>query len=526
MKTRAPIRAAGSQAAAHRTSSSRWADRRTALRLPSLLTIAFLGACASAPVPASTPSQGTSAANPASAELPDAVTRAVDAVFAEFDDRSPGCAVGVLQGGELALARGYGMANLEHDVPIGAETVFRIASTSKQMTAGAIAHLAEEGILSLDDPLERWIPEFPSHAADVTLRHLLHHTSGLRDYLVLMNMAGYRGTDWYSDRDALEMILRQRELNFAPGSEFLYSNSGYFLLSVVVERATGQTLAEYAAERMFRPLGMASTHFHDDPTRVVPNRATGYSPTEGGYRIDETTLPMVGDGGVFTTIRDLALWVRNLEDPSTMGGAGWRDAMWTRGVLANGDTLDYALGLQYGSHRGTSTVGHGGSFVGFRADSRQFPDHGLAVYVLCNRSDAAPQRRTLEVAEVFLGPYLDEEPEPDEARVDGNAEGRSPEGEDPPRSSPSGPVDLGEYGGRYFSEELGTHYTIAVEEEELVARLPDGRELTLHHESGDVFGGSFPMVRASFERDSRGRVTGFHVDAGRTRGILFDRAGR
>jgi CubicO group peptidase (beta-lactamase class C family) len=365
------------------------------------------------------------------------------------------------------------MANLEHDVPIGPETVFRIGSTSKQMTAGAIALLAEEGVLSLDDPLTRWIPELPAYADDVTVRHMLNHTGGLRDYLALKGMAGYRGTDWYSDGDALEMIVRQRQLNFEPGSDHLYSNSGYFLASVIVERATGMSLAEYAGESMFRPLGMESTHFHNDPTRVVRNRATGYAPIENGYRIFETILPMIGDGGVFTTVQDLAAWVHNLVEPTRIGGKRWRDVMLAPGVLSNGDTIDYALGLYYGEHRGLRTVGHSGGFVGFRADLTRYPDHDLTVYALCNRSDATPTRYSLEVGEVFLADHLSPEAEPIE--VHGQPIAVSP-------------AQMEEYVGRYEADQFpGFVTTVSREGDRLTIQQPGQQPFDLVPTSDSTF---------------------------------------
>lgn len=246
---------------------------------------------------------------------------AIDEIFAMYDDtRSPGCAVGVVRGDRLTFARGYGMADLEQRVPLGPESVFRIGSVSKQFTAAAVVLLAVEGTISLDDPVTRWVPELPDYGPELTIRRLLHHTSGIRDYLTLTRLAGYRDFDWYDDEDLLEMLARQRETNFPPGSEYLYSNSGYWLLSEIVERATGESLADFAEDRFFDPLGMDATHFHDDATRIVPRRAVGYAPTEEGYRISTTTLPMIGDGGVFTSVEEMALWARQLADPTVGGG--------------------------------------------------------------------------------------------------------------------------------------------------------------------------------------------------------------
>ncbi|MGH9381900.1 MAG: serine hydrolase domain-containing protein, partial [Thermoanaerobaculia bacterium] len=260
----------------------------------------------------------TLAAGPAAAQQAD-LTAGIDAVFVDYDRTdSPGCALGVVRDGELVYARGYGMANLEHGVPITPGTVFDIGSTSKQFAATATVLLAEEGRLSLDDEVRKWIPELRDYGAPLTIRHLLHHTSGLRDYLTLMSLVGTSFDGLTTDDDALDIIARQRELNFPPGSEHLYSNSGYFLLSQIIERASGQSLREYAGTRIFEPLGMDDTHFHDDHTHVVPRRATAYAPLseDGAFRIDMSLFEQTGDGAVYTTIDDLVRWDGNFYHPT------------------------------------------------------------------------------------------------------------------------------------------------------------------------------------------------------------------
>lgn len=446
--------------------------------------------------------------------VPDSVRAAVDRVFAEYDGvHVPGCAVGVSRGDSLVLARGYGMADLDHALAIRPNTVFRIGSVSKQFTAAAMVLLEQDGILSLDDPVRRWIPELPELAPGFTLRALLHHTSGARDYLVLMTLAGKRNEDWYSDDDVVAMLARQTALNFAPGSEWLYSNSGYFLLSRVVKRATGRTLAEYARVRMFQPLGMTSTHFHDDPTVIVPNRALGYAPAQErpeGYRISDTTLPMIGDGGIYTSIEDMARWDRNLRDP-VVGGAAFVDAMLRRGMLTSGDTLEYALGLSHGRYRGLRTVGHGGAFVGYRADHTRFPEEDLAVFTLCNRADANPSRLSRQVAEAFLGDRMEPAPERSAGRG-GDADSVAPEWS---------PRALEPYAGTYRAAELEASYRIRVDGDTLRLLVGNGLDGPLVPVEPEVFRRGPLTLR--FEREGDGRVSAFLVDAGRVRGIRFQR---
>ena len=337
----------------------------------------------------------------------------IDEIFARFDDtRSPGCAVGVIQGGELAFARGYGMANLEHGVSLTPRSIFRTGSVAKQFTAATVALLALDGVIDLDADVRTYVPELPDFGTPVTVRHLIHHTSGYRDYLALMRLAGKRSDDFYDDAELLAMLSRQEELNFAPGAEYLYSNSGYFLLSQIVVRATGRSLGEVAGERIFRPLGMYESHFHADHRRVVPGRATGYAPiSDGGYRVSQTTLPMIGDGGVFTSVEEIAHWVANLMEP-TVGGPAFQRLTRTRGVLNDGDTLSYAFGLSHGTHRGLATLGHGGSFVGYRADVLTYPEQALGIATLCNRSDASPGGLSRRVGEVLLGDLMEPAPQP------------------------------------------------------------------------------------------------------------------
>ncbi|MBE0595359.1 MAG: beta-lactamase family protein [Gemmatimonadales bacterium] len=348
---------------------------------------------------------GLSAQQPAAPDR--ALAAGVDSVFTDYDrSDSPGCALGVIRDGALVYARGYGMANLDLGTALAPNSVLRIGSTSKQFTAAVIVLLAQDGTVHLDDDIRTYLPEIPDYGSTITIRQLLHHTSGIRDYLQLMALAGLRDDDWYTDDEVVAMIARQRTTNFAPGSEHLYSNSGYFLLSQIVKRATGRSLRDIAEDRLFRPLGMTHTHFHDDHTEIVPDRASGYAPDgAGGYRISMTTLDMVGDGGVFTTVEDLLQWDRNFYEPR-VGGPAFLEMMLRRGVLTGGDTLDYALGLMHQPYRGLRTVRHGGAFVGYRAELIRFPEQRFSVICLCNRADASPTGLAERVADVYLSDVL------------------------------------------------------------------------------------------------------------------------
>jgi CubicO group peptidase (beta-lactamase class C family) len=333
------------------------------------------------------------------------LTDKVDELFATWDrPDSPGCALGIIENGRFVYRRGYGMANLEHEIPISSETVFRIGSTSKQFTAMAIALLAEQEKIPLDDDIRKYLPEMPEYERPVTVRHLIHHTSGIRDYLELMDLAGMREDDFYTNDEAIEMVTRQKALNFAPGDRYLYSNTGYFLLAVILKRASGQSLREFAEENIFKPLGMENTHFHDDHTEIVTHRAAGYSPgAEGGYRIDMTTLDLVGDGSLFTTVEDLFLWDQNFyHNVLGTGGDDLIRQILTPGTLNDGEEQDYAFGLEVGDYKGLKMVSHGGAFVGFRAEMIRFPEQAFSVICLANLNTISPTRLTRQVADIYL----------------------------------------------------------------------------------------------------------------------------
>jgi CubicO group peptidase (beta-lactamase class C family) len=342
----------------------------------------------------------------------DTLTDQIDKIFKTWDKPdSPGCALGVIKDGQFIYKRGYGMANLEYNIPLTSQSIFRIGSTSKQFTAMCIALLEEQGEISVDDSIRKYFPEMPEYANTVKIRHLLHHTSGIRDYLTLWRIAGGRNDDFFIDPEVVALIARQKELNFNPGEEFLYSNSGYFLLSEIVKKVTGKSMGVFAEEYIFKPLGMKNTHFHDDHSMIVKNRASGYAPLRGGgFRISMTTLGMIGDGGVFTSVDDLLLWDQNFYT-NTLGKGGQEliDRILTPGRLNNGEKLDYAFGLGIGDYRGLRMISHGGAFVGFRADMIRFPEQKFSVICLANLSRINPSQLARKVADVYLADQFKED---------------------------------------------------------------------------------------------------------------------
>ncbi len=331
----------------------------------------------------------------------------IDEVFALWDnDDTPGVALGIIHKGELLYARGYGMANLEHAVPISSRTVFRIGSTSKQFTAMCIALLAREGKLDLDADVRTYLPELPKQAPAVTTRHLVHHTSGIPDYVGVLVTDGIELADHVAPAETLERIAQLDQLEFTPGDRHSYSNSNYFLLSQIVERVSGQTLREYAHENIFAPLGMEQTHFHDQYDEIVPLRADGHEPHVGhpsGWKISNTRWEQVGDGGVFTSVEDMARWDANFYD-NRLGGGGPEliEMVLTPGRLNDDSELAYAFGLTRGDFMGHPAVSHGGGWVGFRAEMMRLPDQRLTVIALSNCAVVNPTAMCAEVARLLL----------------------------------------------------------------------------------------------------------------------------
>lgn len=331
----------------------------------------------------------------------------VDAIFAPWDGTTtPGCAVGISKDGVLDYARGYGMSNLEYDVAITPESIFHVASISKQFAAFSIALLAQEGKLTLEDDVRKYLPELPDYGKKITIAHLIHHTSGLRDQWSLLDLAGWRDDDLITEEDVLWVAAKQRALNFDPGAEYLYSNTGYTLLAVIVKRVSGRSLRQFADERIFQPLGMTDTHFHDDHTEIVRRRTSAYRPREGGgWRISIPVFDTYGATSLFTTVGDLLKWEENFIH-ARVGGRALVDSVQKAATLNNGASTGYGGGLAVGQYRGLRTVAHSGSDAGYRADVIAFPDQRLAVVALCNGATIAPGALTRKVADAYLGDRL------------------------------------------------------------------------------------------------------------------------
>jgi CubicO group peptidase (beta-lactamase class C family) len=361
----------------------------------------------------------------------DPISSRVDALFTQWDKPdSAGCALGVMKDGKLIYARGYGMADLQHNARITPRTTFDIASMAKQFTGMAVLLLAQQGKLSLDDDVRKYAPEVPDYGAAVTLRHLLHHTSGLRNHFLLQQLSGWRWGDLETRADGLNTVARQKELNFQPGDEHAYTNTGYFLLGEVVRRVSGQSLREYADQHIFKPLSMNDTQMLDDVSLLIKGKASAYGYSagklggQGGWTNNFTRSESVGSSNLYTSVEDLARWDENFYDRK-VGGDAVVAEMLKPATLNGGASISYAAGLRLGTYKGLKLVSHAGSSA-YRSEYLRFPDQHFSVVCLANSGAIDASALARQVADLYLADLLKPPPAPappsPEERAKGAAE--------------------------------------------------------------------------------------------------------
>jgi CubicO group peptidase (beta-lactamase class C family) len=513
--------------------------------------------------------------------------RKVDQVFAVYDKPdSPGCAVGVIRDGDFVYKRGYGAASLELGVPLTPQSVFYMGSVSKQFTAASVVLAAEQGLLSLDDDIRKYVPEIPPYGKPITLREMLHHTSGFRDILGLLFLAGRNSEDIHPTNELLDLVSRQKVLNFTPGDEFLYSNTNYFLMSVVIRRATGKPLSQFADENIFKPLGMTHTRFYDDHTVVLPGRVAAYGSRSGGsFQVNwSTNFDMVGGGGLMSSVDDLLLWDRNFYN-NKLGKGTLLKELQTQGVLNSGKQIAYALGLFISKYHGLPIVAHDGANFGYRTTLLRFPQQKFSVICLCNIATSNPLDLSYRVADLYLesqlapdsapttGAKVDPQPfvgwyrnleshsalqlSADESNLvafgthfrsrDANHFFATSGGEITFDHLENGgmrltvafqdaapqiferfepfkpsPEGLAQYVGEYTSSELQASYRFAVENRKLTLATNWQEPSVLEPTVRDEF--QSPVgVTMVFRRDAAGHITGCELFAGRVRNIFFTR---
>lgn len=501
---------------------------RTTPRIPALLvTLAFLPALAATTWPAQAQDTTT---------LP--VYQQVDQLFAELDGpETPGAALAVIRDGQVIYQRSYGMANLEYRIPVSGASRFQLASVSKQFTAFAIQLLAADGHLSLDDDIRLHLPELHDFGHTITIAHMIHHTSGLRELSTLRTVAGWRGGDVTLHADQLDFAVRLRELNFEPGNQYVYNNLGYALLGEIVERVSGQSLREFSDERIFRPLGMTGTHVADRGWEPIPNRASSYA--RSGDRWDERLLNTshIGSSGVFTTLEDMVKWDRNFSH-MRVGGPEVVEAMLRPGLLNDGDDAGYASGLMLRTYRDQPVVQHTGSHAGYRSAFFRMPDQRFTVIILSNNARMNTSQLPRRIADIFLADVL---PAAESAEAELAGEESAEMVHDDPAVSPvlaagdegaatfiaSGTgtpganAPLEDYAGMFYSDEADAIVRIKLQDERLVLRHRKGSS-NLRHVEDDTFNGLGSTIR--FVRDADGTVTGFFVTNQRAHDIRFMRA--
>ena len=505
----------------------------------------------------------------------------VDKLFARFTASTPGCAVGADLNGQSVVRSAYGMADLEHDVPITLDTIFEVGSVSKQFTAAAVLLLARDGKLSLDDKVNRYIPEMPDVAADITVRQMLNHTAGLRDWGSLAGIAGWpRTTRVHTHAHVLDIVSRQRMLNFEPGTRWSYSNTGYNLAAILVSRVSGMSFADFTKARIFEPLGMKDTSWRDDHTRIVKRRAIAYAEQKAVFT---TLMPFEnvhGNGGLLTTVGDLMKWNANFVKP-VVGDARFVADMERRTRFNDGREHEYALGLYVDTYRGRREVDHSGGTAGYVAHLSRYPDHGVSVAVMCNVTSGSATNHAKAIADLLLPPGRAVDSPPSEPltadegpRYAGVYRSLQPVGvvtiavqkdrlaassfgaltrvararfdaggayvldfdgrflrvtdefgtaDDYERVEPwkPGVQELRSIAGRYVSEEIQTSFDVVLEGDRLVAKRDSATPVPLSPVFPDGFlsPGGWVVVR----RDGSGRVTGFSVNQERVWDLRFTR---
>src|SRR5687767_3318552 len=418
--------------------------------------------------------------------------KAVDAVFSRWTTSTPGCAVGVAVRGRPVLMKAYGMADLEHAVPNTPDTIFESGSVAKQFTAMAIMLLVQDGRLSLDDQVRKHIPELPDYGVPLTIRHMLTHTSGLRDWGSVASIAGApRTTREYTHAHVLDIVSRQKSLNFPPGTQWSYSNTGFNLSAIIVDRVSGMSFAEFSKRRIFQPLGMTSTQWRDDHRRIVKGRAMAYSAASGAYEIEMPFENVHGNGGLLTTVGDLLKWNENFVTP-VIGDPALLMQMHTVGKYNDGRDLDYGFGLYVRPLDGVTNVYHSGSTAGYRAHLNRFPESHTSVAVLCNASDGEATRAANDVSRLYLGKGL--------SGIVGGITGGIPR---PPEATMPAPA-LSDFAGDYWSDEAETKLTALVDKNRLVLRRRPGTLIELNLAGKDTFRGQIGTI--TFHRNASGVV--------------------
>ncbi|MCH7821845.1 MAG: beta-lactamase family protein [Proteobacteria bacterium] len=454
---------------------------------------------------------------PVFASAQTSTSQEVDEIFATYGDATPGCSVAIDRDDSALHVAGYGMADLEQNVPIREDTAFYAASVSKQFVAMSALLLQQQGKIDLDLPVRTYLPSLPAYADRVTTRHLLQHTSGVRDYFTLFALGNRLDGLVVTEEKIMEMLARQEALNFEPGEKYAYSNSAYFLISQIVKAADGRNLNEFSQAYLFGPLGMGDSRFQHNHRYLVPRKAHGYAPLEdGGYMLADSTLDVVGSGGMYTTVLDLTKWARNFRNNQLEGGVDTIEAMQTVGELNSGEKTDYGLGVGVTQYRGLALRAHGGGLEGYRTYLMMFPEQAFSIAILCNDQKASTGEMARAIAGIYLADDFTEEAPPKEQTPE--------ETDEPSPHAAMAVVDLAQYEASYYSHEVDGTQILAMNEDGLIFEWSP-EMLHLEYIADDQFGFSDYGFELVFARDTSGKVTGFTYNGLGAAGVFFKRLG-
>ncbi len=444
----------------------------------------------------------------------------IDSLFAKYNSETPGVAVAVLEKGKVIFEKGYGMANLEYDIPITPKTIFHVASVSKQFTTFAIYLLEKEGKISLADNVQKYIPEVPDFGKPITIQHLCSHTSGLKDQWGLLTLAGWRLDDVITTEQILKLVSKQKELNFTPGTQFQYSNTGFTLLAEIVERASGMSFPEYVNKKIFQPLGMTNSQFYDDHEKIVKNRAYSYANEDGIYKKRKLNYSNVGATSLFTTVEDLAKWARNFEEP-TVGdqelikryNEGTVLESGEPAILAvlNGETIYHAKGQFFRRYKGLMLYNHTGGDAGFRAYLARFPEKEFSVITLSNEASFDRLGNGLTIAEFYLKDDLkqrkEQVPKKEKSKIE---------------KEENFNTNLSEFEGEYFSPELTTSYQIEQKNGQLIMSHRRLSDVELIRIGENKFRGTvYFNIELEFIKDNSSEFKGFYVSNFGAKNVKF-----
>lgn len=442
----------------------------------------------------------------------------VGQLMSTYGEDTPGGVVAVVREGRLVFDSSYGMANVEYGISNSISTPYHMASVSKQFTAMAIVMLSQQGLLGLDDDVRNYLPDVPDFGHEITLRHLLNHTSGLRDHWNLWAMSGGRMDDVIRQQDLLRLVHRQKHLNFEPGAEYLYCNTGYLLLSEVVTAVAGKPYGEWMSENVFEPIGMQSTQIYDDHERVVPGRAYSYRNSAGGLAKAVLSYANSGATSLFTTAEDLSLWLANFES-GKVGGSEAIELLQEQGILNDGETIDYALGIGVSEQNGLRRLSHGGADAGFRTWLGYYPEIDAGVIVLGNVAGFRAGGIGVAVAEAFFAEQMSFD-----QSTTGPDDGAGEQAMEDSATWEPGPDDLAAYTGRFYSDELETFYRVSLVDNELLIGHRRHGEFPLTPQEMDVFrSDQWYIGTISFEHGPDDELTTMKVTSGRVRNMVFER---